>query len=86
MYTHPHISSQIGCERQRDRLARAEQQRLARQLLTLSRAARRGERPAQRLGRVLRPSGLRTVIARMTRPLASAGEHRAAASAARPQV
>ena len=86
MYTHPHISSQIGHERQRDRLARAEQQRLARQLLTLSRAARRGERPPQRLGRVLRPAGLRTVIARMTRQLASAGEHRAAASATRPQA
>ena len=86
MYTHPHISSQIGRERQRDRLARAEQQRLARQLLTLSRAARRGERPAPRLAGALRPAGLRTVIARMTRHLASAGEQRAAPSAARPQA
>ena len=86
MYTHPHISSQIHCERQRDRLARAEQQRLARQLLTLSRAARQGQRPTQRLGGALRPAGLRTMIARMTRQLASAGEHRAAPSAARPQA
>jgi hypothetical protein len=44
MYTHPHIGSQIGIQRQRDRRARAEQQRLARQLRHLSRA-RRAERP-----------------------------------------
>ena len=86
MYTHPHISSQIACERQRDKLARAEQQRLARQLLTLSRAARQGEPPARRLSGALRPAGLRTVIARMTRQLARAGKHPAAPSAARPQA
>ena len=40
MYTHPHIGSQIGTGRQRDMLARAEQQRLARQLRHLSRARR----------------------------------------------
>ena len=44
MYTHPHIGSQIGIQRQRDRLARAEHQRLARQLRHLSRA-RQAERP-----------------------------------------
>jgi hypothetical protein len=44
MYTHPHIGSQIGSERQRDMLARAEQQRLARQVRHLSRA-RRARRP-----------------------------------------
>ena len=44
MYTHPYIGSQIGIQRQRDRLARAEHQRLARQLRHLSRA-RRAERP-----------------------------------------
>ena len=44
MYTHPHIGSQIGIQRQRDRLARAEQQRLARQLRHLCRA-RRAELP-----------------------------------------
>ena len=86
MYTHPHISSQISCERQRDRLARAEQQRLVHQLLTLSRAARRAGQPAQRLDGAPRLSGLRTVIARMTGQLASAGERRAAPSAARPQA
>ena len=40
MYTHPHIGSQIGTGRQRDMLARAEQQRLARQARHLSRARR----------------------------------------------
>jgi len=40
MYTHPHIGSQIGTSRQRDMLARAEQQRLARQARHLSRARR----------------------------------------------
>ena len=44
MYTHPHIGSQIGTGRQRDKLARAEQQRLARQVRHLSRA-RQAERP-----------------------------------------
>jgi hypothetical protein len=44
MYTHPHIGSQIGTGRQRDRLARAEQQRLARQARHLARA-RRAQRP-----------------------------------------
>jgi hypothetical protein len=44
MYTHPHIGSQIGVQRQRDRLARAEQQRLARRLRHLS-VTRRAERP-----------------------------------------
>jgi hypothetical protein len=44
MHTHPHIVIQLGIDRQRDRLARAEQQRLARQLRHLSRA-RRAERP-----------------------------------------
>ena len=70
MYTHPHISSQIGCERQRDKLAHAEQQRLARQLRTLSGAARHANRPARRLGGALRPAGLRTVVARITGYLA----------------
>jgi hypothetical protein len=44
MYTHPHIGSQISMQRQRDMLARAEQQHLARKLRHLSRA-RRAERP-----------------------------------------
>jgi RNA polymerase sigma factor (sigma-70 family) len=49
MYTPPHTSSQIARDRQRDRLARAEQQRLARQLLTSSRPARHGEHPVTAL-------------------------------------
>jgi hypothetical protein len=67
MYTHPDISSQISSERQRDRLARAEQQRLAQQLRTLTRAAQQAERPEPRLGRALRMAArLRTVVPRMT--------------------
>jgi len=86
MYTHPHISSQIAGDRQRDRLARAEQQRLARQLITLSRQARQGRHPTRRLGGALRPAHLRTVITRMTRQLTGAGQHQAAPSAAPPQA
>jgi hypothetical protein len=80
MYTHPYTSSQIARDRQRDHLARAEQQRLARQAV-LSRPARQGEHPARRLGGALRP-----VITRVTRHLAGAGQHPAAPSAAPPQA
>jgi hypothetical protein len=86
MYTHPHISSQLARDRQRDRLARAEQQRLARQLITPSRPARHGEHPARRLVGARRPARLRAVITRMTRQLAGAGQHRAEPSAAPPQA
>ena len=58
MYTHPHIASQIGIGRQRDMLARAEQQRLARQLRHLSRA-RRAQRPQPHTG------GARPLAARL---------------------
>ena len=58
MYTHPHIGSQIGTGRQRDMLARAEQQRLARQLRHLSRA-RRAQRPQPHTG------GARPLAARL---------------------
>ncbi len=81
MYTHPHTSSQIARDRQREALARAEQQRLARQVSTLSRPARHGGHPARRLGGALRPARLRTVITRMTGQLAGAGQHPAASAA-----
>ena len=58
MYTHPHIGSQIGLGRQRDRLARAGQQRLARQARHLSRA-RRAQRPQPHAG------GARPLAARL---------------------
>jgi len=66
MYTHPHISSQLIRERQRDRLARAGQQRLARRLRSLTRTARRPSQPEPRLGRALCTARLRTLIQHMT--------------------
>jgi hypothetical protein len=84
MYNHPDISSQISRDRHRGRLARAGQQRLARQLTTSSGPARPGGHPARRLCGA--PARLRTVITRMTRHLAGAGPHRAAPSAAPPQA
>ena len=44
MFTHPYIGSQLARERQRDMLAQAHQQRLARQFRDLARASRRAER------------------------------------------
>jgi hypothetical protein len=41
---HPLITSQIAADRQRDMLAQAEQERLARQVVAMTRAARRAER------------------------------------------
>jgi len=49
MYTNSQITGQTGGERQRDVLARAEQQRLVRRLRTQSRAERRAQRRARRL-------------------------------------
>ena len=86
MYTHPHISSQIARDRQREALARAEQQRLARQLITGSRPARHGEHPARRLGSAQHPARLRTMMTHLTRHLAGAGQHPAAPSTASPQA
>ena len=43
MFTHPYIGSQLARERQRDMLAQAHQQRLARQFRDLARASRRAE-------------------------------------------
>jgi len=56
---HPLITSQLAAERQHDMLARAEQQRVARQAIAQARALRRAQR-SERQGRraarlVLRP-------------------------------
>jgi hypothetical protein len=53
VYTHPYISSQLISERQRDRTARAQQQRLARRLRSLARIARRSGQPKPQPGRAL---------------------------------
>ena len=61
MFTHPHIASQIAHERQRDMLAQASQQRLARQLRYLARSSRhthRAGRPVTRVLRRIRPTPL----------------------------
>ena len=54
MYTHPDIISQICSERQREKLATAEQHRLTRRLRTESRASRRTSRAEHPMRRVLR--------------------------------
>ena len=46
MFIHPYLGSQLARERQRDMLAQAHQQRLARQFRDLARASRRAEPPA----------------------------------------
>ena len=54
MFTHPHIASQLARERQRDMLAQASQQRLARQLRHLARSSRQTQRAGRPVTRVLR--------------------------------
>ena len=56
MFTHPHLASQLATERQRDMLARADQQRLARQLRGLARASRHVAWAPRRLTRPVRRS------------------------------
>jgi hypothetical protein len=51
---HPYISSQIRNERQREKVARAQQQNLARRLLAYRRAERRAVRADQRMRRAVR--------------------------------
>jgi hypothetical protein len=61
MFTHPCIASQLARERQRDMLAQASQQHLARQLRHLARSSRhtqRAGRPATRVLRRIRPAPL----------------------------
>jgi hypothetical protein len=53
---HPLITSQIAADRQRDMLAQAEQERLARQVVAMARAARgpgRPGRPRRRAARLV---------------------------------
>ena len=63
MFTHPYLASQLARERERDMLAQADQQRLARQLRDLARASRqatsRTAYPLPRLARC-RPAARRT--------------------------
>jgi len=53
MYLHPTITAQLGRERQREMLAQASRQRLAREARLASLAARQAER-APRTGRLFR--------------------------------
>jgi len=55
MYTNSQNIGQIGNERQRDALARAEQQRRAQRLRTSSRSGPDAEHPERRPGRARRP-------------------------------
>jgi hypothetical protein len=48
------LASQLARERQRDVLARAGQQRLARQVVALARASRRAERAERRMRAAVR--------------------------------
>ena len=54
MFTNSYFTADAGRERQRDWLARAERQRLARRFRAQSRAAESVEQPGRRLRRVLR--------------------------------
>ena len=61
MFSHPRLGSQLARERQRDLLAQAGQQRLARQLGDLARASRRAapaRRPMTRVFKRTRPAAL----------------------------
>jgi hypothetical protein len=86
MYTHPHISSQIISARQSDRFARAQQQRLARRLRSLTRTARRASQPEAQPGRALRTARLRTLIQHMTWQRARTGENQIPRSEPKPQA
>ena len=54
MFTHPYIGSELARERQRDMLAYAGQQRLARRCRAKSRTTRHAGRPGRRIRRALR--------------------------------
>jgi hypothetical protein len=61
MFTHPFIGSQLTRQRQREMLAQAAEQRLARQLRDHARATRHAQRSGRRIIRVLkrtRPAAL----------------------------
>jgi hypothetical protein len=54
MFTNSYFAAELDRERQREMLARAEDQRVARQLHARSRTAKSVERPRRRLRRALR--------------------------------
>jgi hypothetical protein len=54
MFTNSYFAAEVDRERQREMLARAEGQRVARQLHARSRTAKSVERPRRRLRRALR--------------------------------
>ena len=54
MFTNSYFTAELGRDRQREMLARAERQRVARQVHAQSRAAKSVERPRRRLRRALR--------------------------------
>jgi hypothetical protein len=56
MFTHPYLARVLVRERQRDLLARADQQRLARQCRNLAKASRRPAPPSRWMARSLRRS------------------------------
>ncbi len=71
MYSTPRLTGQIGGDRQRDMLARAEQQRRAKRFRAQSRTAGQAEPPERHPGRAFRAmTRLRTVIPRPTRQIA----------------
>lgn len=73
MDTIPQLTGQTGGERQRDMLARAEQQRRAQQCRARSRTTHRAEPAERHLGLAPRMMArLRTVISHPARPIAEA--------------
>ena len=54
MFTNSYFTAELGRDRQREMLARAENQRMARQFRAQSRAAKSAGRPSRRLRRALR--------------------------------
>jgi hypothetical protein len=65
----PSIASRLARDRQREMLAYAEEQRLARRLRALRRASRRASRAERRLRRASRRAlRLRAELAAMSRP------------------
>ena len=58
MFTNPQISRALADEHQRDLMAQADQQRLARQAQAASAAAKDRQQPRRRLRRVLRVAAL----------------------------
>ena len=54
MQMHPYIASQFSMARQRDRLARAERQRQARQIMAQARQSRRAEQSQRRMRQAFR--------------------------------